>query len=100
MNTIANLKKVVIFNNKDSENYWIEEPFREEYYRSELDLYDYERDELLKEKFNDDTLIDEFVYNYIKSNGETSGNITVFVKELRAFLKMHKEKQTEDNRIG
>jgi hypothetical protein len=100
MNKIAKLEKVIIFKNKDSEDYWLEEPFREEYYQSELEVRDYEQKELLKEKFNDNTLIDEFVYNYLKSNGETPGDFTLFIKELRAFLKMHKEKQTEDNRIG
>lgn len=92
--------KVVIFNNKDDENYWIEEPFREEYYRSQIELQHYLNEERAKHEFYNDTRFDEFVNEYITKHGATSGDITVFVKELQAFLKTHKKESTKDNRIG
>ena len=97
---IAEIKKVIIFDNKNSEDYWIEEPIREEYYRSEIELCDYLNSKKKEYEFNNDELIDNFIHEYITKHGETSGDITIFVKELRTFLKAHKKEQTENNRIG
>ena len=91
METIAKISKVVIFDNKNSEDYWLEEPFREEYYRSEIDTNRYLKSEELEDNSNYDELIDEFVHDYIKRNGETPGDLTLFVKELRTFLKLRKK---------
>ena len=100
METIAKISKVIIFDNKNSENYWLEEPMREEYYRSEVELNHYLKQEALENVFNNDETIDEFVYDYLKRNGETPRDFTIFVKELRTFLEARKKKQTKDNRIG
>ena len=91
METIAKISKVIIFDNKNSEDYWLEEPFREEYYRSEIDTNHYLRSEQLEDIFNYDELMDEFVHDYIKRNGETPGDLTLFIKELRTFLKLRKK---------
>ena len=91
METIAKISKVIIFDNKNSEDYWLEEPFREEYYRSEIDTNQYLRLEQLEDIFNYNELMDEFVHDYIKRNGETPGDLTLFIKELRTFLKLRKK---------
>ena len=91
METIAKISKVIIFDNKNSEDYWLEEPFREEYYRSEIATNCYSKSEELEDNSNYDELIDEFVHDYIKRNGETPGDLTLFVKELRTFLKLRKK---------
>ena len=97
---VTKIKKVIIFNNKDSKDYWMEEPFREEYYRSEIESCHYLN---LKEKeyeFKNDDFIDGFVNEFIAKHGKASGDITVFIEELRTFLKTRKKEQTENNRIG
>lgn len=91
METIAKISKVIIFDNKNSEDYWLEEPFREEYYRSKIDTNHYLRTEELENNSNYDELIDEFVHDYMKRNGETPRDLTLFVKELRTFLKLRKK---------
>ena len=91
METITKISKVIIFNNKNSENYWLEEPFREEYYRSEIDTNHYLRTEELENNSNYNELIDEFVYDYMKRNGEAPRDFTLFVKELQTFLKLRKK---------
>ena len=100
MENKTKIGKIVIFDNVNSEDYWLEEPLRDEYYRSELELMHYLKSEQKESEFNNSEDIDNFVEKYLIENGKTSGDIALFVKELRTFLKMHKTKSTEDNRIG
>lgn len=98
METNTKMTKVIIINNKESDNYWLEEPLREEYYRSELDTIAYLN--LKSIEYENKELFDYFVNNYLSCNGETSGDIAIFIKELQSFLKSYKENSLKDDRIG
>lgn len=98
MKTKIQLNKTIIFDNKNYEDYWLEEPLREEYYRSEMETARYLNSKEKEFEFNNDEIVNKFVEEYLNKNGETSGDITVFIKELRSFLKAYKEKSIENNR--
>lgn len=98
MNTNTKTTKIIIINNTESNNRWLEEPLREEYYRSELDTLAYLNSKA--SEYEDKDLFDSFVNSYLDRNGKTSGDITVFIKELRSFLKSHKENSIKNDRVG
>ena len=100
MKTKIQLNKTIIFDNKDYEDYWLEEPLREEYYRSEIETMRYLNSKEKELEFNNDEIVNKFVEEYLNKNGKTSGDIAVFIKELRSFLKTYKEDSIKNNRIG